>query len=140
MHGRAITFRAILSVDGEGNDERDHRDHFLLMQLSLHFIVRSLSMAEVNRRDRPRRRAAEQCDELAPPHSITSSARCWRIQGTSRPRALAVLRLMTRSNLVGYSTGISPGFAPAQNLVQGSPPMNWLGLACRLSRRLQPNP
>ena len=28
------------------------------------------------RRLRPRRRAAEQGDELAPPHSITSSARC----------------------------------------------------------------
>jgi hypothetical protein len=34
-------------------------------------------------------------------HSITSSARCWRIQGTSRPRALAVLRLTISSNFVG---------------------------------------
>jgi hypothetical protein len=28
------------------------------------------------RRERPRRRADQQCDELASPHSITSSARC----------------------------------------------------------------
>src|SRR5262249_45781477 len=45
--------------------------------------------------ERPRSRAAKQRDERAPPdHSITSSARCWRIQGTSRPSALAVLRLI----------------------------------------------
>jgi hypothetical protein len=45
-------------------------------------------------------------------YSITSSARCWRNQGTSSPSALAVLRLMTSSNLVGPSTGRSAGFAP----------------------------
>ena len=49
-------------------------------------------------------------------HSITSSARCWRNQGTSRPSALAVLRLMTSSNLVGSSTGRSAGFAPLRIL------------------------
>ena len=48
-----------------------------------------------------RRRAAEQRDELAPLHSITSSARASSVGGTSRPSALAVLRLMTSSNLVG---------------------------------------
>ena len=54
------------------------------------------------RRQRPRRRrAAEQRDELAPFHSITSSARASSVGGTSRPSALAVLRLMTSSNLVG---------------------------------------
>ena len=54
------------------------------------------------RRERPRRRrAAEQRDELAAPHSITSSARASSVGGTSRPSALAVLRLMTRSYLVG---------------------------------------
>ena len=47
-----------------------------------------------------RRRAAEQRDELAPPHSITSSARASSVGGTSRPSALAVLRLITSSNLV----------------------------------------
>ena len=48
-----------------------------------------------------RRRTAEQRDELAPPHSITSSAvRLQRSCGTVRPSALAVLRLITNSNLV----------------------------------------
>src|SRR5262245_29271944 len=34
-------------------------------------------------------------------HSITSSARASRVAGTSRPRALAVLRLTTNSYLFG---------------------------------------
>src|SRR5262249_37220886 len=49
----------------------------------------------------PRRRAAEQRDELATfnaaVHSITSPARASSVGGTSRPRALAVFRLMTSS-------------------------------------------
>src|SRR6266516_3918413 len=69
------------------------------------------------RRKRPRRsRTAEQRDELASPHSITSSARSRNDSGIVRPSALAVVRLMTRSNLVGCSTGISPGFAPRRIL------------------------
>jgi hypothetical protein len=46
------------------------------------------------------------------PYSITWSARVSSVGGTSRPSALAVIRLMTRSNLVGCSTGRSAGFAP----------------------------
>jgi hypothetical protein len=54
------------------------------------------------RRERPRRRAAKQDDDLTPPdHSITSSARASSETGTSRPSALAALRLMTSSYLVG---------------------------------------
>src|SRR5262245_38105954 len=65
------------------------------------------------RNDRPpRRRAAEQRDELAAFHSITSSARASSVGGTSRPSARAVLRLMTRSYLVGAWTGRSPGLSP----------------------------
>jgi hypothetical protein len=45
------------------------------------------------------RRAAKQCDELAAVHSITSSARASRVSGTSMPSVLAVLRLITSSNL-----------------------------------------
>ena len=48
-----------------------------------------------------RRRTAEKRDELAPLHSITSSARARSVGGTVRPSALAVLRLMTNSYLVG---------------------------------------
>src|SRR5215467_1668478 len=68
------------------------------------------------RRHRPNRRAAEQRDECAPLHSITSSARASSIGGTSRLSALAVLRLMINSNLVGCSTGRSAGLAPLKTL------------------------
>src|SRR5262245_47029226 len=52
------------------------------------------------RRERPRRRAAEKHDELAPPdHSITSSAATSSLSGTVRPNILAVPALMTNSNL-----------------------------------------
>src|SRR5215831_5523899 len=65
------------------------------------------------RRERPgRRRAAESRDELAALHSITSSARASRVGGISRPSALAVLRLITKSYLVGACTGRSAGFSP----------------------------
>src|SRR5262249_55415415 len=64
------------------------------------------------RRKRPRHRAAEQRDELAPLHSITSSARARRVVGISRRNALAVCRLMMNSNFVARSTGSSLGFSP----------------------------
>ena len=47
---------------------------------------------------------------------MTSSARASSIGGTSRPSALAALRLITSSNLVGCSTANSPGFAPLRIL------------------------
>src|SRR5215471_11649177 len=65
------------------------------------------------RRERPRgRRPAEQRDELAALHSITSSARPSGIGDTSRPSVLAVLRLIASSNFVGCWTGRSDGFSP----------------------------
>src|SRR5262249_92313 len=64
------------------------------------------------RRERPRRRAADERDERAAVHSITSSARASSAGGTSRPRAFAVLRLMTSSYLFGACTGRSAGFSP----------------------------
>ena len=65
------------------------------------------------RREWPRGcRAAEQCDELASFHSITSSALTISELGTIRPRAFAVLRLIASSNLVGSWTGRSAGLSP----------------------------
>src|SRR5262249_57628839 len=68
------------------------------------------------RRERPRSRAAEQRDELAPlqlcGHSITSSALASNVAGISIPIALAVLRLITSSYLVGACTGRLAGFSP----------------------------
>ena len=48
--------------------------------------------------------------------SITWSARASTDGGIVRPRALAVLRLMTSSNFVGCSTGRSAGLAPLRIL------------------------
>src|SRR5258705_316975 len=65
------------------------------------------------RRERPSCRGpTQQRDELAPFHSITSSARASSMGGTSRPSALAVFILITSSYLVGACTGRSPGFSP----------------------------
>jgi hypothetical protein len=55
-------------------------------------------------------------------HSMTSSARAGSDDGgIVRPRALAVLRLITSSKFVGCSTGRSAGFAPGA-LARGLPP------------------
>src|SRR5262245_32577436 len=81
---------------GEAVEKADHRNSWVL-RVSC---------------ERPRRRAAEQRDELAPPHSITSSAVNKRFGGIVRPRALAVLRLITSSYLVGSWKGRSPAFSP----------------------------
>jgi len=45
-------------------------------------------------------------------YSITSSAIETNPGGTVSPSAFAVLKFMTKSNLVGCSTGKSPGFSP----------------------------
>ena len=65
------------------------------------------------RRERPSSRcAAEQFDEIASVHSITSSARASSVGGTVMPSVFAVLRLMTNSTLVDCCTGRSAGFSP----------------------------
>src|SRR5207248_9200434 len=48
----------------------------------------------------------------APLYSITLSARSSSDDGTSRPIALAVLRLTTTSNFAGCWTGMSVGLIP----------------------------
>ena len=53
------------------------------------------------RHEWPSRRAAEQRDELAPFHSITSSARTKIDGGTVRPSAWAVLAFTAISNFTG---------------------------------------
>ena len=63
-------------------------------------------------RERPCCRAAEQRDELASLHSITSSVRASSVAGMSRPSVFAVLRLTTSSYLVGACTGKSATLSP----------------------------
>ncbi len=55
-------------------------------------------------------------DEILPVHSITSSARGRSDCGTVSPSALAVLRLITSSKLVGRWIGRSAGFSPLRTL------------------------
>src|SRR5262249_15403661 len=77
------------------------------------------------RRQRPSRRTAEQRDEIAAAdHSITSSAATSSVCGTVRPRALAVLRLIAISNLVGCRTGNSDGLAPLRMQTVGAMQVN----------------
>ena len=45
-------------------------------------------------------------------YSITSSAVASNVDGTVKPSALAVLRLIAKSNLVGCGIGKSAGLAP----------------------------
>ena len=66
--------------------------------------IRSACCARDNRHHCP---TAQKRDELAPPHSITSSARARRVGGTSRFRAAAVLKFITNSYFVGACTGRS---------------------------------
>src|SRR6516162_5533304 len=65
--------------------------------------------------------AAKHRDELTPPHSITSSARLSSAGGIVTPIAFAVVRFTIKSNLIGCSIGISPGFAPFKILSTKSP-------------------
>src|ERR1044072_1379732 len=57
-------------------------------------------------------RATEQRDEVAPSHSITSSAATSSVEGMVTPSDFAVLPLITNLNRVGCSTGRSAGLAP----------------------------
>src|SRR5690349_21172572 len=57
------------------------------------------------RRQRPRRRAADQRYKLAASHSITSSASESRLPEISMPSVLAVCTLMTNSNLLARKMG-----------------------------------
>src|SRR5262249_55349428 len=63
-------------------------------------------------RERPRGCAAEERDEVTSFHSITSSARSKVAVGTSRPSALAALRLRMNWNFDARSIGRSAGLAP----------------------------
>ena len=59
------------------------------------------------------RRCTALCQKRTlPAYSITLSARSSSVGGTVRPSALAVLRLITSSYLVGACTGRSAGFSP----------------------------
>ena len=64
----------------------------------------------------PRTRREGPLGDIAFGYSITSSATLRSLSGIVRPSALAVLRLIESSNVVGCSIGKSLGFAPLKIL------------------------
>src|SRR5439155_16054090 len=71
----------------------------------------------LGREGRGQHRKREPAEEPSPVHhSMIWSARINTDGGIVRPRAFAVLRLITSSNLVGCSIGRSAGFAPLRIL------------------------
>jgi hypothetical protein len=77
-----------------------------------HLSVRSLLVAGVQKPAHEATYAAQQLQT----YSMISSASTSRLSGIVNPSAFAVLRLITRSNLVGCSTGISFGLVPRRIL------------------------
>jgi hypothetical protein len=84
----------------ERGDPRFHQGIVFVARLEDADAPHPLSLLRP-RRQRQRRRACQACDELPASHSITSSAVTSSVCGTVSPSALAVLRLITSSNLVG---------------------------------------
>src|SRR5262249_46345856 len=81
------------------------------------------------RRKRPRGHcAAEERDEGAPSHSITSSARSKIAVGNSTPIARAVLRLTTSSKFEACSTGRSAALAPLKILATYAAMRRYMGI------------
>ena len=82
------------------NPEKSLQGQIQALQIELENPSHALALLRP-RRERPRnRRTAEQREELAPLHSITSSARASNVGGISRPSALAVSRLIISSTFV----------------------------------------
>ena len=76
-----------------------------------------LSLLRIDSERRGEEASRKCADETSPVHySITWSARPSTDGGIVSPNALAVLRLITNSNLVGCSTGRSAGLAPLRIL------------------------
>src|SRR5262249_28097764 len=92
--------------------ERSQHIHRILWRSAAHKPDHRYRRLLRARPERPDCRPAEQRDELAPVHSITWSAMASSPGGKLRPNALAVLRLITNSNLVDCMTGRSAGFSP----------------------------
>src|SRR5262249_2662438 len=93
----------------------DHRNKALVIGHDDILLITGTPLLRA-RRERPRRRAADERDELATLHSITSSARVRSMGGTARPMAFAAFKLITSSSCVGNSIGSSAGVAPLKIL------------------------
>src|SRR5262249_22661024 len=100
---RAVFDRHVLDVDDAGLAQTPPKGIHQRQRLWRPLVQESYHRERLlrARRERPRgRRTAEQGDELASLHSITSSARARKDSGIVRPIAFAALTLTTSSNLV----------------------------------------
>jgi hypothetical protein len=116
----ALTY-AKLSIETRGRETRRRRPS-LLHHHSRRSTVKDRCLPGLRLRySEPNCCALEESrDELAPLHSMTSSARASSDGGRVRPKVFAVCKLITNSNRVGCSTGRSAGFAPRRILSTNS--------------------
>jgi len=89
------------------------------------FVLSNLELRKRNIPESGHRSAHAECPLCATSrhwcrYSITSSARASSVGGMVRPSALAVLRLITSSYLVGACTGKSAGFSPSEDTIDVS--------------------
>ena len=105
---------AVLQSGGDGRNRMISRTFIMVLGAGAAACAIKPNIFRIRRslRERPCCRAAEQRDELATFHSITSSARASSVGGIWRPSAFAVFRLITSSYLVGCMTGRSAGLSP----------------------------
>jgi len=82
---------------------------------TLHAVAKDMGMTYPLPTTRSTTAEREQ-EKLSLVHSITLSARRRIDCGIVTPSAFAVLRLITSSNVVGCSTGISAGFLPSRTM------------------------
>src|SRR4029079_17192425 len=100
-HKRTCAAQKAMFLDGSRRKTHNARGQALEYELHLRYFPSRSVLMQRSKKDH---------------YSITSSARAISDGGTVRPRALAVLRLMTSSNFVGCSAGISAALAPCRIL------------------------
>ena len=101
-------FRALREIPADACQPLAHRqDHApqtsALIGLETSFVTEHEGLTDV---------AFGSLGDIAPLHSITSSARPSKFSGTLMPRAFAVLRLTINSTFVDCWTGKSAGLSP----------------------------
>src|SRR5262245_58679365 len=109
-----------MPVEGQVRSPRPDPKGLLARQLTLYYGQGRGGSADVRCAPQPAVSTRNQLcrvNSRRATHSITAFACAMRRGGTVRPSALAVLRLITSSNLVGCSTGRSAGLAPLRILM-----------------------
>src|SRR5262245_311010 len=109
--GGELQIPTLVRHAGDDEAEPDH-----VVEPPVDEVQFTRTVAHEHGRERSTGAAAAGVEFLWSGHSMTWSARASSDGGILRPRAFAVLRLTTRSNFVGRSTGRSPAFVPLRIL------------------------